>query len=153
MPTITHNYNAALFCMSAAIGFSSFHHSGITVNVQDIAPRFTGSVFGLYLLSSVLLYLHFLSKLGNIRHVRGNDNTISYTNSIHCEYFLHCSLLFFICYLFNIFHVAFLSGIIIQAIKTSLIIFAVYVCFFFTADIILALLVTKVSPSTYYRLL
>jgi len=49
MPHIAHNYTAALVCMSVAIGFCSFHYSGVVVNVQDIAgPKYTGSVYGEY---------------------------------------------------------------------------------------------------------
>jgi ACS family sodium-dependent inorganic phosphate cotransporter-like MFS transporter 9 len=41
------NYYMALFCTSASIAFCAFHHSGVVVNVQDIAPMYAGSVFGL----------------------------------------------------------------------------------------------------------
>jgi len=49
MPYVAHNYTAALVCMSVAIGFCSFHYSGVVVNVQDIAPKYTGSVYGEHL--------------------------------------------------------------------------------------------------------
>lgn len=40
-------YESALICMTTAIAFCAFHHSAISVNVQDIAPDHAGSVFGL----------------------------------------------------------------------------------------------------------
>ncbi|ESO07094.1 hypothetical protein HELRODRAFT_76708, partial [Helobdella robusta] len=40
------SYYFALFCLTGAINFSCFHHSGISVNVQDIAPTYAGAVFG-----------------------------------------------------------------------------------------------------------
>jgi len=49
MPSVAYDYNAALACTSAAIGLYAFHHSAIVVNIQDIAPTCTGSVYGLYL--------------------------------------------------------------------------------------------------------
>lgn len=33
-------------CMAMAIACCGFHHSGISVNPQDIAPKHAGSVFG-----------------------------------------------------------------------------------------------------------
>ncbi|KAK2141616.1 hypothetical protein LSH36_1068g00018 [Paralvinella palmiformis] len=42
----TKTFEGALFCMAAAVGCCGFHSSGILVNPQDIAPRYSGSVFG-----------------------------------------------------------------------------------------------------------
>lgn len=42
----TESYYPALLCMTLAINFSCFHHAGISVNVQDIAPTYAGAVFG-----------------------------------------------------------------------------------------------------------
>ncbi|XP_064626671.1 voltage-gated purine nucleotide uniporter SLC17A9-like isoform X2 [Lineus longissimus] len=41
------NYILAVICMGFAISCIAFHHSGILVNPQDIAPNHAGSVFGL----------------------------------------------------------------------------------------------------------
>ncbi|CAL1529513.1 unnamed protein product [Lymnaea stagnalis] len=41
------SYEACLACMALAVACCGFHHSGISVNPQDIAPKHAGSVFGL----------------------------------------------------------------------------------------------------------
>lgn len=41
------SFAAALICMTVAISGSGFHNAGVTVNPQDLAPNFSGSVFGL----------------------------------------------------------------------------------------------------------
>ncbi|XP_074653726.1 voltage-gated purine nucleotide uniporter SLC17A9-like [Tubulanus polymorphus] len=40
------NYLVSVCCMAVAIGCIAFHHAGILVNPQDIAPDHAGSVFG-----------------------------------------------------------------------------------------------------------
>nr|CAD7402251.1 unnamed protein product [Timema poppensis] len=40
-------YQWALVCVSVAIAATGFHNCGITVNPQDLAPKHSGSVFGL----------------------------------------------------------------------------------------------------------
>ena len=40
-------FGAALTCMTVIIGGSGFHNAGVTVNPQDLAPKHSGSVFGL----------------------------------------------------------------------------------------------------------
>jgi len=46
MTFVQRNYVASLICSSMAITFCAFHRSGVVVNVQDIAPKYAGSVFG-----------------------------------------------------------------------------------------------------------
>lgn len=41
------SFGAALACMTAIIGGSGFHNAAVTVNPQDLAPKHSGSVFGL----------------------------------------------------------------------------------------------------------
>jgi ACS family sodium-dependent inorganic phosphate cotransporter-like MFS transporter 9 len=43
----TKSFNMSLTCMCLCIGISGFHNAGVTVNPQDLAPDFSGSVFGL----------------------------------------------------------------------------------------------------------
>jgi MFS transporter, ACS family, solute carrier family 17 (sodium-dependent inorganic phosphate cotransporter), member 9 len=43
----TKNFSVSLSCMSIVIGMTGFHAAGVTVNPQDLAPNFSGSVFGL----------------------------------------------------------------------------------------------------------
>ena len=40
------SYHAALILMAASIACGGFHGSGILVNPQDLAPKYSGSVFG-----------------------------------------------------------------------------------------------------------
>ncbi|XP_038659239.1 solute carrier family 17 member 9b isoform X1 [Scyliorhinus canicula] len=42
----TDNYYQALICVSASIGLQTFSHSGVSVNVQDLAPSCAGALFG-----------------------------------------------------------------------------------------------------------
>lgn len=41
------SFYAALACMTVIVGGSGFHNAAVTVNPQDLAPNFSGSVFGL----------------------------------------------------------------------------------------------------------
>lgn len=43
----TKSFPMSLTCMCLCIGISGFHNAGVTVNPQDLAPDFSGSVFGL----------------------------------------------------------------------------------------------------------
>lgn len=43
----TRNFGVALACMSTVIGASGFHNNAVIVNPQDLAPAYSGSVFGL----------------------------------------------------------------------------------------------------------
>ena len=43
----TNSFVAALICMTIAIAGSGFHSNGVMVNPQDLAPAYSGSVFGL----------------------------------------------------------------------------------------------------------
>lgn len=43
----TNNFNSALTCMTIIIGGTGFHNNAVTVNPQDLAPAYSGSVFGL----------------------------------------------------------------------------------------------------------
>lgn len=47
MMTKVKSFGAALACMTVIIGGSGFHNAAVTVNPQDLAPNFSGSVFGL----------------------------------------------------------------------------------------------------------
>ncbi|XP_067904403.1 solute carrier family 17 member 9b [Heterodontus francisci] len=40
------SYYQALICISASLGLQTFSHSGVSVNVQDLAPSCAGSLFG-----------------------------------------------------------------------------------------------------------
>lgn len=51
------SYESALVCMTTAIAFCAFHHSGISVNVQDIAPDYAGSVYGEYWIACCFIIL------------------------------------------------------------------------------------------------
>ncbi|XP_013421814.1 solute carrier family 17 member 9 isoform X1 [Lingula anatina] len=42
-----HTFHTSLFCVAVGVMCCGFHNSGVLVNVQDIAPQFAGSVFGL----------------------------------------------------------------------------------------------------------
>uniref|UniRef100_A0A8C5PI35 Voltage-gated purine nucleotide uniporter SLC17A9 n=1 Tax=Leptobrachium leishanense TaxID=445787 RepID=A0A8C5PI35_9ANUR len=42
----TDNYYRAIFYASVAVGLQTFNHSGLTVNVQDLAPSCSGMLFG-----------------------------------------------------------------------------------------------------------
>ena len=42
----TSSFEAALFCMTCTVACCGFHAGGILVNPQDIAPAYSGSVFG-----------------------------------------------------------------------------------------------------------
>ncbi len=44
--TYTSSYSAALLCMALSLTCGGFHGAGILVNPQDLAPKFSGSVFG-----------------------------------------------------------------------------------------------------------
>jgi len=41
------DYYWALLCMTIAIAATGFHNNAILVNPQDLAPKHSGSVFGL----------------------------------------------------------------------------------------------------------
>jgi len=41
------DYYWALLCMTVAIAATGFHNNAILVNPQDLAPKHSGSVFGL----------------------------------------------------------------------------------------------------------
>lgn len=41
------HYEIALFCMAGAMTCWGFHTSGVLVNTQDLAPKYSGSVFGI----------------------------------------------------------------------------------------------------------
>jgi len=41
------DYYWALLCMTVAIAATGFHNNAIIVNPQDLAPKHSGSVFGL----------------------------------------------------------------------------------------------------------
>lgn len=41
------SFVTALICMTVIIAGSGFHNTAVTVNPQDLAPTFSGSVFGL----------------------------------------------------------------------------------------------------------
>lgn len=41
-------YEASLFCLACAVARCRFHSSGILINPQDIAPKHTGSVSGMF---------------------------------------------------------------------------------------------------------
>lgn len=43
----TNNFNMSLICMTIIIGVTGFHNAAVTVNPQDLAPNYSGSVFGL----------------------------------------------------------------------------------------------------------
>lgn len=43
----TNNFVTALICMTIVIGAAGFHNNGVIVNPQDLAPAYSGSVFGL----------------------------------------------------------------------------------------------------------
>lgn len=43
----TDNFSTALFCMTVIIGGTGFHNNAVIVNPQDLAPPYSGSVFGL----------------------------------------------------------------------------------------------------------
>lgn len=43
----TTDFNTSLICMTIIIGSTGFHNSAVTVNPQDLAPSYSGSVFGL----------------------------------------------------------------------------------------------------------
>lgn len=43
----TNNFYTALTCMTIVIGGSGFHNNAVIVNPQDLAPAYSGSVFGL----------------------------------------------------------------------------------------------------------
>lgn len=47
MMTNVTSFPAALACMTVIVGGSGFHNAGVTVNPQDLAPSYSGSVFGL----------------------------------------------------------------------------------------------------------
>lgn len=47
MMTNVTSFGVALTCMTVIIGGSGFHNAAVTVNPQDLAPRHSGSVFGL----------------------------------------------------------------------------------------------------------
>lgn len=47
MITNVTSFPLALTCMTLIIGGSGFHNAAVTVNPQDLAPRHSGSVFGL----------------------------------------------------------------------------------------------------------
>ncbi|XP_041061507.1 solute carrier family 17 member 9-like isoform X2 [Carcharodon carcharias] len=40
------SYYQALICISASLGLQTFSHSGVSVNVQDLAPSCAGALFG-----------------------------------------------------------------------------------------------------------
>lgn len=42
----TNNFYTVLTCMTIVIGGSGFHNNAVIVNPQDLAPAFSGSVFG-----------------------------------------------------------------------------------------------------------
>lgn len=46
LPYCTSFYSAVL-CAGIAVSVLTFHHSGVLVNPQDIAPKYAGSVFGI----------------------------------------------------------------------------------------------------------
>ena len=41
------NFYSAVFCAGVSVSVLTFHHSGVLVNPQDIAPKYAGSVFGI----------------------------------------------------------------------------------------------------------
>lgn len=43
----TNNFYVALICMTVVIGGTGFHNNAVIVNPQDLAPTYSGSVFGL----------------------------------------------------------------------------------------------------------
>ena len=45
LPYCTH-FLSAVFCAGVTVSLLTFHHSGVLVNPQDIAPKYAGSVFG-----------------------------------------------------------------------------------------------------------
>lgn len=47
MMTKVTSFGVALTCMTIIIGGSGFHNAAVTVNPQDLAPKHSGSVFGL----------------------------------------------------------------------------------------------------------
>lgn len=47
MMTNVKSFYGALACMTCIVGGSGFHNAGVTVNPQDLAPQFSGSVFGM----------------------------------------------------------------------------------------------------------
>ncbi|KAL6255675.1 hypothetical protein P5V15_012922 [Pogonomyrmex californicus] len=45
--TKVENFQSAIFCLALIIGGSGFHNNAIAVNPSDLAPKHSGSVFGL----------------------------------------------------------------------------------------------------------
>ncbi|XP_051887200.1 solute carrier family 17 member 9b isoform X1 [Pristis pectinata] len=86
------NYYQALIFLSASLGLQTFSHSGVSVNVQDLAPSCAGSLFGIMNTGGALFGVAFVYLAGYIIETSGSwpsvFNLISIMNTFGLSVFL-----------------------------------------------------------------
>ncbi|XP_069506858.1 voltage-gated purine nucleotide uniporter SLC17A9 isoform X2 [Ambystoma mexicanum] len=89
----TTSYRNAIVFASAAIGFQTFNHSGVSVNVQDLAPSCAGFLFGVANTGGALLGVVWVNLSGYLIEATGSwtpvFNLVAVINSIGLCVFLY----------------------------------------------------------------
>ncbi|XP_078507737.1 voltage-gated purine nucleotide uniporter SLC17A9 isoform X1 [Lissotriton helveticus] len=88
----TTSFRNAIILASAAIGLQTFNHSGVSVNVQDLAPSCAGFLFGVANTGGALLGVVWVYLSGYLIEVTGSwtpvFNLVAVVNSIGLGVFL-----------------------------------------------------------------
>lgn len=86
------NYYQAVIFLSASLGLQTFNHSGVSVNVQDLAPSCAGSLFGIMNTGGALCGVAFVYLAGYLIETSGSwpsvFNFICVVNTFGLSFFL-----------------------------------------------------------------